>query len=134
MYLADTDTLSYILRGRSPVLTSRWIRTPRGQRHTTSITLGELVYGARRRWGWGERVLQILAETLLSELPILPFDESAAHRYGELRAYLERLGTPIGDSDTRIAAIALVHGLTVITGNIRHFERVPGLSVENWLT
>ena len=61
------------------------------------------------------------------------FDEAAAHRYGEVRAELEARGEPIGDSDTRIAAIALVHDLTLVTGNVRHFERVPGLRLVNWL-
>ena len=57
----------------------------------------------------------------------------AARRYGEVRTELERRGTPLGDADLRIAAIALARGLTVVTGNIRHFQRVPGLQVENWL-
>jgi hypothetical protein len=54
-------------------------------------------------------------------------------RYGEIRAGLERLGTPIGDADVRIAAIALSRGLKVVTANERHFRRVPGLETENWL-
>lgn len=63
---------------------------------------------------------------------MLPFDADAAYQYGELRAELKRRGTPIGDADTRIASIALVRDLTVITSNVRHFQRVPGLAVENW--
>ena len=66
-------------------------------------------------------------------MPLLPFDESAAEEYGRLRAYLEAQGTPIGHPDTQIAAIALANDLTVVTGNVRHFQRVPGLAVENWL-
>ncbi len=64
---------------------------------------------------------------------MVPFDEAAARRYGALRAYLERQGTPLADADLRIAAIALVRGLVMVTGNVRHFQRVPGLVVENWL-
>jgi tRNA(fMet)-specific endonuclease VapC len=70
---------------------------------------------------------------LLAHLSVLPFDAEAARRYGEARAFLERQGTPVGDADLRIAAIGLARGLTLITGNVRHFERVPGLAVENWL-
>ncbi|BBL78438.1 tRNA(fMet)-specific endonuclease VapC [Rubrobacter xylanophilus DSM 9941] len=77
--------------------------------------------------------MQKIEDTLLPNLPVLPFDAAAARRYGELRAELERLGTPIGDVDMRIAAIALTHGLKVVTGNERHFRRVPGLRMENWL-
>ena len=64
---------------------------------------------------------------------VFPFDENAAEEYGRLRAYLEAQGTPIGHPDTQIAAIALANDLTVVTGNVRHFQRVPGLAVENWL-
>jgi tRNA(fMet)-specific endonuclease VapC len=70
---------------------------------------------------------------LPAHLPVLPFDAAAARRDGEVRARLERLGPPIGDADLRIAAIALARGLTVVTANARHFQRVPGLTVENWL-
>ena len=78
-------------------------------------------------------LLDRIETRLLPELPVLPFDASAARRYGEVRAELERRGTPLGDADLRIAAIALARGLTVVTGNVRHFQRVPGLPVENWL-
>lgn len=70
---------------------------------------------------------------LLPNLSVLPFDVAAAHRYGEVRAELERRGTPLGEADLRIGAIALTRGLTVVTGNVRHFQRIPDLSVENWL-
>ncbi|MCL0092624.1 hypothetical protein M1N92_03040 [Dehalococcoidia bacterium] len=64
---------------------------------------------------------------------MLPFDAAAARQYGEVRAELERHRTLLGDADLRIGAIALVHGLTLVTGNVRHFQRIPGLPVENWL-
>ena len=98
----------------------------------SSVTLGELLYGTHR----SSRItalLERIEETLLPELPILPFDAAAARRYGELRAELERRGTPIGDADTHVAAIALSRGLTVVTGNERHFRQVPGLEIVNWL-
>ncbi|WP_267913575.1 PIN domain-containing protein [Rubrobacter xylanophilus] len=96
-------------------------------------TLGELIYGAHRLREHTATLMQKIEDTLLPNLPVLPFDAAAARRYGELRAELERLGTPIGDVDMRIAAIALTHGLKVVTGNERHFRRVPGLRMENWL-
>jgi tRNA(fMet)-specific endonuclease VapC len=64
---------------------------------------------------------------------VLPFDRPAAETYGRLRAELERAGTPLSEPDLRIASIALTHDLTVVTGNVRHFARVSGLRVENWL-
>lgn len=61
-----------------------------------------------------------------------PFDDAAAQAYGQLRVYLERAGTLIGPYDMQIAAIALVHGLIVVTHNTREFGRVPGLNIEDW--
>ncbi len=134
MYLLDTDILSNLMRRRpSQTLVARLAQVDPEQQFTSSITLGELVYGAHRL---GERagvLLDRISQLLLPNLTVLPFDSSAAWRYGELRAALERQGTPIGDADLRIAVIALSRQLTVVTANVRHFERVPGIAVENWL-
>ena len=133
-YLLDTDTLSNLLRrAPSPELLRKLASVPPDEQSTSGITLGELIYGAHRL---GERAAELVGrieETLLSNLAVLPFDALAARRYGELRAELERRGMPIGDADMRIAAIALANAVVVVTGNVRHFELVPGLSVENWL-
>jgi len=134
MYLLDTDVLSNLLRrAPSPALVARLASVPPEQQFTSSITLGELVYGAHRLQERTAALLQRLDESLLPNLPVLPFDAAAARRYGQVRADLERRGTPIGDADLRIASIALARGLTVVTGNVRHFQLVPGLAVENWL-
>jgi tRNA(fMet)-specific endonuclease VapC len=133
MYLLDTDILSNLMkRSPSPILIVKLASVPVEQQFTSSITLGELVYGAHRLEARTDALLERLEKTLLPNLPILPFDADAAYQYGEVRAQLERQGTPIGEADLRIAAIALAHGFTVVTGNVRHFQRVPGLSVENW--
>ncbi len=134
MYLLDTDILSNLLR-RAPStdLVTKLASVPPEQQFTSSITLGEMVYGAYRLKERAGALLQRLDETLLPNLPVLPFDASAARRYGEVRAELERRGTLIGDADLRIASIALTHVLTVVTANVRHFQKVPGLAVENWL-
>jgi tRNA(fMet)-specific endonuclease VapC len=64
---------------------------------------------------------------------VLPFDERAAEVYGPLRARLEAEGRRLDEPDMRIASIALSRELTFVTGNVRHFDRVPDLTVENWL-
>jgi tRNA(fMet)-specific endonuclease VapC len=64
---------------------------------------------------------------------VLPFDAVAARTFGELKADLERAGTPLAEPDLRIAAIVLTQRLTLVTRNVRHFSRVPGLLVENWI-
>ena len=134
MYLLDTDILSNLLRrAPSTALITKLASVPAERQFTSSITLGELVYGAHRLRDRTDALLQRLDETLLPNLPVLPFDASAARRYGEVRAEVERRGTPIGDAELRIAAIALDRNLTVVTGNVRHFQKVPSLAVENWV-
>jgi tRNA(fMet)-specific endonuclease VapC len=71
-------------------------------------------------------------DAFLEPLQVLPLDEAAARRYGIVAASLEKVGTPIGQFDTLIAAQALSHKLTLVSNNTRHFSRVPGLKLENW--
>jgi predicted nucleic acid-binding protein len=134
MYLLDTDILSNLLkRAPSTALIAKLASVPPEHQFTSSITLGELVYGAHRLQAGVGLLLERLDRTLPPNLPVLPFDVAAARRYGEVRAELERRGTPLGDADLRIGAIALASGLTVVTGNVRHFQRIPELTLENWL-
>jgi predicted nucleic acid-binding protein len=133
MFLFDTDTLSQVLRREPPPsLLVRLAAIPAEEQFTSAITIGEMVYGAHRS-PRPEHFLGLLRERVLNDVVVLPFDQAAGEAYGRLRAELERAGTPIGEADTRIAAIALTHDLTVVTGNLRHFSRVPGLRVENWI-
>lgn len=133
-YLFDTDILSNLLR-RAPAtaLLRRLAGTPPDEQATTSITLGELLYGARRLGDRADALVERIEGTLVPNLAVLPFDGQAARTYGELRATLERRGTPIGDADMRIASIALARGMVVVTANTRHFARVGDLEVQNWL-
>lgn len=134
MYLLDTDILSNLMkRSPSSTLVAKVARVPPEQQFTSSITLGELVYGAHRLRERTAVLMEKIEYALLPNLPVLSFDAAAARRYGELRAELERMGTPIGDADMRIAAIALSRELRVVTANERHFQRVPELGIENWL-
>lgn len=134
MFLLDTDILiNLVTRNPSTILIARLASVPPDQQFTSSITLGELVYGAHRVRERSQEMLRRLDEVLAPNLPILPFDAAAAQRYGEARAILERRGTPVGDADLRIAAIALSRDLKLVTGNVRHFQRIPELAVENWL-
>ena len=134
MYLLDTDILSNLIRRvPSAALITKLASVPPEQQFTSSITLGELVYGAYRVPARTVSLLEQLEQHLLPNLRVLPFDSQAARRYGEVRAELEQGGTPLGDADLRIGAIALSRRLVVVTGNARHFQRIPGLDAENWL-
>lgn len=132
MFCLDTDVLSAVVKRDPPLhLIRRLARTPPTEQCTTAITLGELVYGVARRGSspLAERVQDLIE----SAGTVLPFDEAAARHYGDLRASLERDGRRLAEPDLRIAAIALSRDATLITANVRHFARVPGLRVENWL-
>jgi len=134
MYLLDTDILSNLMRrAPSTTLIAKLASVPVEQQFTCSITLGELIYGACRLRTRTRNLLEQLEGILLPNLPVLPFDAAAARRYGEVRAELEGHGVLLGDANLRIGAIALARGLTVVTGNTQHFQRIPGLPIENWL-
>jgi tRNA(fMet)-specific endonuclease VapC len=132
VYCFDTDTLSAVIRREPPLhLIRRLAQVPPAEQATTTITLGELLYGAAKRGS--ERLTRQVREVVSSATVILPFDPAAAEVYGPLRARLEGEGRRLDEPDLRIASIALSRGLTVVTGNVRHFARVPDLAVENWL-
>ena len=131
-YCFDTDVLSATIRPAPPLhLIRRLATVPPHEQFTTSITVGELIYGARRvgREGlsaWVEQVIRC-AQT------VLPFDTLAARTFRALKATLERRGTPLTEPDLRIASIALARGLILVTRNVRRFQRVPAPTVENWI-
>lgn len=132
MYCFDTDVLSATMRSEPSLpLIRRLAQVPAAEQFTTAITLGELRYGAARRES--ERLSDRVRDLVRSALTVVPFDDSAAVVYGPLRARLEAHGEPLDEPDLRIASIALSRELTLVTGNVRHFSRVPGLDVEDWL-
>ena len=133
MICLDTDVLSLFLRIGAPPAAQRRLAELTAESHfTTAITLGELLYGAGKRRS--PTLLRTIEDYVEGEVSIVGFDEQAARAYAEIRVELEAKGQRLDDADLRIAAICLARDLTLITGNVRHFERVPGLRVENWLT
>ncbi len=122
MYLFDTDILSQVLnRAPSPTLLAKLAAVPAEQQFTSAITVGERVYRAYRT-DRPDHFLRQLEERLWPNIRILPFNRAAAETYGRLRAQLEEAGTPLAEPDLRVAAIALTHDLTMITGNVRFFS------------
>jgi predicted nucleic acid-binding protein len=130
-YLFDTDALSEVLRKRPSATYLAWLQTvPRTDQFASVISLAELYRGAyrspaRRRW------LERIDRHLIRSVTFVAFDPETARIYGRIRAHLEADGRLPGEGDLQIAATALHHGLTVVTGNIRHFERVPGLRLSH---
>jgi predicted nucleic acid-binding protein len=131
-YLFDTNAISEALKPRpNPELTA-WLRgLPREEQFTSAVVVGEL-YVAAYRLPARDRWLRRIDGVILPAMTVLGFDVDCAEEYGRLRAALERAGTPIGDVDTQIAATALRHNLTVVTANVRHFQRVPDLRLRRF--
>jgi tRNA(fMet)-specific endonuclease VapC len=129
--LLDTDVCIAILNRDERARPSLERHAPSALR-ISAITLAELRFGVAKSAQPKRAVANLNA--LLSKVGVVPFDEAATMRYGELRALLERRGAPIGPLDTLIAAHALSLRRTLATHNVREFRRVPGLAVDDWLT
>lgn len=131
-YLLDTNICIYALKIRPPEVLERLRAVGRGEVALSVITVLELRQGAE-----GSRDAALAHQRLdrfLEAMSILPFDEEAAGIGARVRAELSRRGRPIGDFDSLIAACALARDLTLVTNNVREFERVPGLRTENWMS
>ena len=132
IYCFDTDVLSATMRRDPPLhLIRKLAATPPTAQFTTSITLGELVYGATK--AGSARLAEQVGELVGGALRVMPFDAEAAQVYGTIRASLESDGKRLAEPDLRIASIALARDLTLVTGNVRHFARVRDLRIEDWL-
>ncbi len=129
--LLDTNICIYLIRRRPPEVLRRFEEYEVGDIGVSSITVAELYFGARksRHATQNTRVL----EQFLLPLEIVEFDLGAAVAYGDIRATLEKQGTPIGPLDTLIAALAVSLEVTLVTNNSREFARVSSLDLDNWV-
>jgi predicted nucleic acid-binding protein len=126
-YLFDTDAISETLRPRPAPEYLAWLQSvPREEQYTSAVCVGELYAGAFRSKA-RDRHLANIEERVLAAVTALPFDTAVAKVFGQIRARLEDQGAPLADADLQIAAAAIYHGLELVTGNVRHFERVPSL-------
>ncbi len=129
-YLLDTNIISDLVRHPQGLVFQRIATVGENSICTNIIVACELRFGAVK--SGSPRLVQQL-ESILNALPILSLDPPVDRHYAEIRTYLEQAGTPIGPNDLPIAAHALDLKLTLVTANISEFNRVPALSVENWL-
>ena len=128
-YLLDTSTVSFAIRGVGNVGARLQVTNP-SEVAISAVTESELWYGVEKR---RSDKLRRSVEAFLSGLGILDYDRPAAREYGRVRVLLEQRGEPIGIADTMIAAHALSQRLTLVTNNGKHFRRVRGLLLEDWL-
>lgn len=129
-YLLDTNIVIYVIK-RRPLEVLEKFNQHHSRMAISAITLAELIHGAEKSQ-FPSRNLGVV-EDFCSRLEVLPYPIAAAYHYGAIRATLEKAGQTIGVNDLHIAAHARNQGLTLVSNNMREFERVPGLLLEDWL-
>lgn len=131
-YLLDTNVLSELVRKRpSERVLERMKNAPPEYLATSSICVMELRFGTARH-PQGQALWERISQEVLPRVRILPLTAAEAEKAGDLIAFLEARGNPIGLEDVLIGATALVNRLTTVTRNVRHFDRIEGLEVESW--
>jgi tRNA(fMet)-specific endonuclease VapC len=128
--MLDTNICIYLIKKNRPEILRHLRRTEPADVCLSAITVSELTYGVEKS-ARPERN-RVALTRFLAPFTILPYDDHAALQYGRVRAQLEAMGQPIGALDTLIGAHALSRNLILVTNNIREFQKIQGLRVENW--
>jgi tRNA(fMet)-specific endonuclease VapC len=132
MYVLDTNVLSLLMRG-DPGVTARLQGVPRGDVSVPQPVFAEIAYGiARLPRSRRRAALESRAHLLRSELPPAEWTDAVSDAFGSIKASLERSGRRIEDFDAAIAAHAIAVGGTLVTANVEHMTRIPGLTIEDW--
>jgi predicted nucleic acid-binding protein len=133
-YLFDTDAISELLRPRPAPAYVEWLTgVPREDQFTSAVVIGELYRGAFRSPA-RERHLVNIRQRIIPAVTVLPYDVAIAEVYGLLSAQLEEAGQALADADLQIAATAVYHNLELLSGNLKHFARIPQLRCNPILT
>lgn len=131
MILLDTNICIYSINNKPPAVLARLQQYRLGEICLGSVVAAELAFGVAKSGSARNR--QAL-EMFLAPLSTQPIDAAVVWAYGDLRADLERCGTPIGSLDSMIAAHALSQHAMLVTNNTREFGKVPGLHLDNWVS
>jgi tRNA(fMet)-specific endonuclease VapC len=129
MYLLDSDTVIYSLKGH-PTVKINLERHRQAVLKISIVTLMELYYGAYKSQKVTSNIGKI--KSIEEAIEIIPLGRESAEVFAMLKSNLEKSGTPLYDFDLILAACALAHDLVLVTNNLKHFERVEGLRLENW--
>ncbi len=129
-YMLDTNICIYAIKHKSDIVIKKFLSHDPEELCISAITYAELMHGVEKSIAVERN--RIAISLFLSPITILQFDEHAAEEYGRIKAELEKKGTPIGPMDTLIAGHAMSRGLILVTNNTREFDRVVGLTVEDW--
>lgn len=128
MKLLDTDTCIGLLKGDDAVVAS-W-RACMEQCALPSMVVGELYYGAFKSTIRDKELDRV--DRFVDIFPEVKPSKRSMRRFGEIKASLERKGVRLADADIVIGSIAIEEGLVLVTGNVRHYDRIEGLAIENW--
>ena len=132
LFMLDTDTCIFLMRGDSPALAAKVQSVPLQQQVMSAVTFAELTYGVQASAAAKRKQNQSVLNSLVLHLAVLDWPQDAAKHYAEIRADLKKRGAQLGAADLMIAAHARAMGAIVVTNNAKDFERVKGLEVENW--
>jgi tRNA(fMet)-specific endonuclease VapC len=131
LYMLDTNICSYILKDHPATVRSHFNKVGSDALSISTVVLAELYYGAARHPK--SVAIRKDIDNFASRLALIAWDEAAADHYGLIRSFLEKQGTPIGAMDMMIAAHARSLKATLVSNNARHFEKIPGLFIANWI-
>lgn len=129
-YMLDTNICIYAIKHKPDTVIKKFLSHDPEELCISAITYAELMHGVEKSMAVERN--RIAMSLFLSPITILQFDERAAEEYGRIKAELEKKGTPIGPMDTLIASHAKSRGLIIVTNNTRKFNRVAGLTIEDW--
>jgi len=126
--ILDTDTISYYLRGDENV--RKKFLSSRDELASTTVNYSELIFGLKKR---DNKNLLPKVELIFENIKIYDFDKNAARVFGILKALFSKNGTTVADMDLMIASIAISNDEILISNNLKHFKKIEGLIVENWI-
>ena len=133
LFMLDTDTCIFLMRGESEKLKSKVQAMPLHQQVMSSVTFAELTYGVQASSVANRKQNQKVLDGLVLHLAVLDWPRAAATYYSEIRADLKKRGAQLGAADLMIAAHARAIGAIVVTNNVKDFGRVKKLEIENWM-
>jgi tRNA(fMet)-specific endonuclease VapC len=132
LFMLDTDTCIFLMRGESQRLEAKVQSVPLQQQVMSAVTFSELTYGVQTSATAKRKQNQVILDSLALHLAVLDWPQDAAKHYAEIRADLNKRGVQLGAADLMIAAHARAMGAIIVTNNVKDFGRVKGLEVENW--
>ncbi|MCX7115545.1 MAG: type II toxin-antitoxin system VapC family toxin [Gammaproteobacteria bacterium] len=130
-YMLDTNICIYLIKKQPEHVLQKFKSCSIGDICISSVTYAELMYGVEKSQHHQKNMIALNEFTL--PLDLISFDDEAARHYGRIRTYLEKKGMPIGALDLMIAAHAQRLGFTLVTNNVKEFDRIPNLIIEDWV-